>query len=450
MERTLSRTVPIPILAALTVALTTTLALVIVAALMLQIDTTARELAAAQQAEREFADLAKKLPGLTQDPEIAGMGRMALAELGAISSETGQDRIVAVRGGGSAAASWPQNLTVFSENYVRFDGDENSYAGVQRTLGDRSEVLVAYPVASTGPLTSAFLRWGLVIAAVIVVIAALVALITGVAISRRIAKLNALCERVEAGEVTARHPVSTTDEIGTLGSHMNTMLDELQRRLEALRDTADGLAHDLRTPLARVQGRLSRLEEMVTSDRASAEVRLAGEELARLMDAFNALLELREIETQGVLSVDKFPVEKAVADAVELYEAVAEEDHHVQIVCDLQPCEAMGNAPLIVRATANLIDNALKVSPDGGTIHVSVVCQPDNVEIVVQDQGAGLGHLPAGHRSSLGGHGIGLRIVRAVARQHGGSFSLGNVEPDHGSGARAVLILPLRGFRKVS
>lgn len=447
MERSLSRSVPIPIMAALTMAVLTTLALIAVAFVMLRIDTTAREFAAAEQAEREFVDLVEKLPGVTDDPEMAGMGRIALVELGKITTETGQARYVAVRGDGLSADSWPKDLSTLATDYVSFDRSGESYAGVRRQLGDSSEVLVAYQVASTGPLTDAFLRWGMAVALLVVVIAALVALITGASITRRIARLNALCDRVQQGEVTARAPDPAPDEIGTLANHMNTMLDELQRRLEALRDTADGLAHDLRTPLARVQSRLSRLEDMVTSERSSAEVRLAADELARLMEAFNALLELREIETQGVLSVADFSVEQAVENAIELYEAVAEEDHNVRITRQLDPCVAQGNASLVVRALANMIDNALKVSPDGGTIHVSLACHTDELAIAVEDEGSGLTHLPQGRSSSLGGHGIGLRIVRAVARQHGGSFALEDRAP---KGARATLVLPRKFHRKVS
>ncbi|WP_191229053.1 sensor histidine kinase [Aurantiacibacter xanthus] len=443
----LSRKVPIPILAALTMALATTLAVALVTLVLWRIDTTARELRAAENAEREYAELTKKLPGLGEDPEMAGLALAALGELGAVAREAGQARYIAVHDSRKQAAGWPTTIDPLAPGYVRFNKSGTAYAGVVRSLGDGSEVLVAYRVASTGPLTQAFWRWGAAIVAVIVAIAGLVAWITGAAISRRIARLNALCERVGEGEVTARHPVTTSDELGTLATHMNAMLDELQRRLEALRDTADGLAHDLRTPLARVQARLSRLEDMLGDTRSAAEVRLASEELARLMEAFNAMLELREIETQGALSVEPFDVARAVENAIELYEAVAEEEHNVCIVRELGPCTTVGSASLVVRAVANLLDNALKVSPEGATIRVSLTCREHAAAIRVADEGPGLAPMAdQSPRSTLGGHGIGLRIVRAVARQHGGSFSLANGE----QGAVAELILPRRLHRQVS
>ncbi|MEN7535658.1 sensor histidine kinase [Aurantiacibacter flavus] len=447
MERTLSRKVPIPILAALTMALATTLAVALVTLVLWRIDTTARELRAAENAEREYAELVEKLPGLGEDREMAGLALAALGDLGAVARENGQARYIAVNRAAAQEAGWPSDLDPLAPGYVRFRKGGEAYAGVVRGLGDDSEVLVAYRVASIGPLTQAFWRWGAAIVAVIVAITGLVAWITGAAISRRIARLNALCERVGEGEVTARHPVTTNDELGTLATHMNAMLDELQRRLEALRDTADGLAHDLRTPLARVQARLSRLEDLLGDTRSAAEVRLASEELARLMEAFNALLELREIETQGVFSVQPFDVAKAIEDAIELYEAVAEEERDVRIVRELGECRTMGSASLVVRAVANLLDNALKVSPEGATIRVTLACREDAAVIRVADEGPGVVTLSdQPQRSTLGGHGIGLRIVRAVTRQHGGSFSLANGE----KGALAELVLPRRTYRQVS
>tara|TARA_A100001391_G_scaffold130111_4_gene89425 strand:+ start:6401 stop:7744 length:1344 start_codon:yes stop_codon:yes gene_type:complete len=447
MERTLSRKVPIPILAALTMALATTLAVALVTLVLWRIDTTARELRAAESAEREYADLTEKLTGLGEDPEMAGLALAALGDLGAATREAGPARYIAVRAPTTQPSRWPKDLSPLANDYVHFNRGGSAYAGVVRNLGNGSEVLVAYRVTSTGPLTNAFWRWGTAIVAVIVVIAGLVAWITGAAISRRIARLNALCERVEEGEVTARHPVTTNDELGTLARHMNAMLDELQRRLEALRDTADGLAHDLRTPLARVQARLSRLEDLLGDGRSAAEVRLASEELSRLMEAFNALLELREIETQGALSVEPFDVAKAIEDAVELYEAVAEEEHKVRIVRELGACTTMGNASLVVRAVANLLDNALKVSPEGATIRVQLACREHAAVIAVADEGPGFSPVAdQSRRSTLGGHGIGLRIVCAVARQHGGSFNLTNGK----KGALAELILPRRIHRQVS
>ena len=444
MRRISARSIPVPLKAAATVAALTTVALVLVAVLMARIDLTAREYRAAEAAEREYSAIAGKLPGFGDDPELDEIGIAALGELGKLAAEGGQDRLVAVRRSGEAP--WPYGLRRLADGFVAFDLKGARYAGVVRPLGDGSAVLVAVPVPSTGPLRAAFWRWGLLIAGVIVVIAALTAAIIGAAITRRIALLNALCEDVERGNVEARHADASGDEIGVLSRHMNRMLDELQRRLEALRDTTDGLAHDLRTPLARVQGRLSRLDDSLDGGPGAGELHLAIQELARLMDSFNALLELREIETEGPVPAQAFSVRKAVEDAIDLYEAVAEDVRDIRIDAVLQPCSAVGSAPLVVRAVANLLDNAIKASPDHGVVDVSLEEDGGNAVIRVRDRGVGLTSEDSKRVSTLGGHGIGLRIVRAVARRHGGRFTLSDGDP----GALAELTLPRPFTRQVS
>ncbi|MBZ6378012.1 MULTISPECIES: HAMP domain-containing sensor histidine kinase [Pacificimonas] len=414
---------------------------------MLLIDREARQLSAAEGAARDLASLETKLPGVLTDPELAVMGRSALQEIGRIAEEEGQLRIVHLRTPGQRPADWPATRPL-GGGYVLFEGADGARAaGIRRQLADGSEVLVGRTVQGTGPLRETLLGWGAAIALLIIAMAALAAWIVGRSISRRIAELNQLCEDVEGGDVHARHTVSGGDEIALLARHMNRMLDELERRLEALRDTTDGLAHDLRTPLARVQGRLSRIEDLAGNDRCGAEIRLAATELDRLMESFNALLDLREIETEAPVTTTPFDVVQAVEDAIDLYEAVAEDEYGITIRRDFTRCTAAGNASLIVRAAANLIDNAIKASAQGSDIVVAVDCTEDCVAISVRDSGIGLTAKPRGQASTLGGHGIGLRIVRAVARRHGGEFSLTDLSP----GARATLTLPrLAGMRQVS
>jgi signal transduction histidine kinase len=427
----------IPAKAALFVAVFAAAAIAIAVAGLLLIDRHSRELDAAEGAARDLASLTRKLPGILDDPALAVMGRTALQEIDRIADEEGQERIVRVRRAGTPPADWPE-VQPFGEDFILFSEGGTRAAGRRIVLADGSEVLVGRPVAETGPLQATLFGWGIVISVLIVALAALAAFVVGRAISRRLGNLNQLCDEVERGAVDARHIVRGRDEIALLAAHMNRMLDELQRRMEALRDTTDGLAHDLRTPLARVQGRLTRIEDMADDDRFGAEVRVASGELERLMDSFNALLELREIETETALTPDRFDVAAAVEDAAELYEAVAEDEHGITFERDLQTCRAAGNASLIVRAAANMIDNAIKASPNGGRIRIATACSGTAVEISVRDWGVGLtGQRQA--RSTFGGHGIGLRIVRAVARRHGGEFTLTALN----QGVQAILKLPI-------
>ena len=180
--------------------------------------------------------------------------------------------------------------------------------------------------------------------------------------------------------------------------------------------------------------------EPATAEQAA----LAGLELDRLMAAFNALLDLREIESDVSSAPHLFDIGLAVDDAIDLYEAVAEDEKSVRIVRDIAAGQFIGNREMVIRALANLIENALKVSPGGSTITVSArpACRDGEpaLELGVTDQGPGFpdgGELPAEPRSTLSGHGLGLIIVRAIAERHRGDVRVENRDP----GAAVTLIL---------
>jgi signal transduction histidine kinase len=224
------------------------------------------------------------------------------------------------------------------------------------------------------------------------------ALIVGGQTAARIRRLNRVCDRVGEGDVKARiADPGPPDEIGVLARHMNGMFGELERRIHGLRAASDHIAHDLRTPLARVRARLSTMEDAADPETAEQAIRAAAE-LDRLMAAFNALLELREIESDISSLPSLFDIAGAVEDAIDLYEAVAEDEKQVRITRAIAAGRFVGDRELVIRALANLIENALKVSPPGAIITVSA--QPARkdgepaLELRVTDEGPGL--FPAG------------------------------------------------------
>jgi signal transduction histidine kinase len=244
------------------------------------------------------------------------------------------------------------------------------------------------------------------------------------------------------GDITARiADPGPPDEIGVLARHMNGMLGELERRIHGLRAASDHIAHDLRTPLARVRARLSSMESADDADIAGQAARAAAE-LDRLMAAFNALLELREIESDISAPPALFDVKAAVEDAIDLYEAVAEDEKQVSIGRSIAAGRFSGDRELVIRALANLIENALKVSPAGGEIRVTAAAAHKDgepaLELSVADEGPGFPDQDASEqRSTLGGHGLGLIIVRAIAERHRGEVRVERLAP----GARVTLLL---------
>ncbi|RYD57498.1 MAG: HAMP domain-containing histidine kinase, partial [Sphingomonadales bacterium] len=304
---------------------------------------------------------------------------------------------------------------------------EADRVGLRREL-PAGRLTVGRHVQASGPLRSALIGYALVTAALLLGLSALAAWLVGRLFTARIATLNRVCSEVEAGNVGARLEDKGSDEIAMLSRHLNRMLSELERRMSNLRASSDRIAHDLRTPLARLGSRLSLLAGMPPAEHA-AQIAAAQREIGNLIEAFNGLLDLREIETESGLSRTRFDLADAVGDAIELYDAVAEDQQGIAIERRLASVDMEGVPALLTRAVANLIDNALHAAPPGSVITVAAFQHGGDAVIEVRDTGQGppdqvvaaLGD-DISHSSGWGGHGVGLSIVAAVARRHGGSF----------------------------
>lgn len=436
---------------ALLLALFSALALLLSIAGLAMVDRDARRIAAGEAAQRDLQALDEKLPGVIGDLDAAPLLGAAVTEIGQYAGRTGQPRIALFRdihGNVSGTwAHWPTDSAPWRDDFVigRAPGG-SEIVGVERALPGNAAVLIARPVKSASALRRSLGLWGGGIALLLIGLAIATALVVGGQIAARIRRLNRICDRVGDGDVSVRiADPGPPDEIGILARHMNGMLEELERRIHGLRTASDHIAHDLRTPLARVRARLSTME-LAADGETARQATLAATELDGLMAAFNALLDLREIESDISSSPHLFDVSMAVEDAVDLYEAVAEDEKSVRILRDIAGGQFIGNREMVIRALANLIENALKVSPPGSAITVAArPARKDGepaLELCVMDEGPGFpgGEHPAGPRSTLGGHGLGLIIVRAIAERHRGEVRVEN--RDRGAAVTLVLRTP--------
>ena len=239
------------------------------------------------------------------------------------------------------------------------------------------------------------------------------------------------------------------DEFDELASQFNRLLDENDRLVAQVRDVTNDIAHDLRTPLQRMQGRL---ESALAAPSTPAEARSVLEGLSadseRLLEIFNGLLQLARLENDELRrSMRTLDVEALVREIAELYTPLAEEAGAALRV-EAEPGLAIrADRELLAQAVSNLLDNALKYGSGGDAIALSARRAGDGVEIVVADRGPGipeadrervLGRLVRldGSRG-IPGTGLGLSFVAAVARLHAGTLKLEDNRP----GVRAVLWL---------
>ena len=258
----------------------------------------------------------------------------------------------------------------------------------------------------------------------------------------RIEGINRGTEDILQGDLTRRMPVrGNRDEFDRLATSLNAMLDQIDGLMTGMRGVADNIAHDLRSPISRLR---SRMEVSLMSETDADGFRRAMEDSIREADGilatFNALLEIALAEAGAVR--DRFsPIELSAlaADAGELYGPVAE-DKGQTLTTAIEPGVTVpGNSHLLAQAVANLLDNAIKYTPEGGRIWLAVRRDGDGAVLDIRDSGPGIPEEARGRvldrfvrldaSRSAPGAGLGLSLVSAVARLHRATLSLTDNAP---------------------
>jgi len=290
-------------------------------------------------------------------------------------------------------------------------------------------------------------------AAAAIALAVLGGLLVRRAALARIEEINRTASEIVKGDLARRLPTrrGPGDEFDELAIIINGMLDQIQQLVEGLQTTSHAIAHDLRTPLAELRGRLeSLLLRRPQSETAFEEVQEAVADVDRVIEIFNALLRLAEIDSglrrSGFSRVD---LPTLVEDAAELYRPIVEEKGASLVLEAPVGLTVEGDPFLLAQAVGNLLDNAAKVAPAGCAVTLSLTRNAEGgIEIAVADRGPGI---PDAEKPRVterffrgdasrgtAGSGLGLSLVAAVARLHGGTLVLEDNEP----GLKARLILP--------
>jgi signal transduction histidine kinase len=280
---------------------------------------------------------------------------------------------------------------------------------------------------------------------------------------RRIETVNDTTRTIMAGDLSRRIPLNGSgDELDRLAESLNAMLSRIEELMGALREVSDNIAHDLKTPLNRLR---NRAEAALRSSEGAGIYRdglvKTIEEADELIKTFNSLLLIARLEGGAIAeSMERLNPASIIADVAELYEPVADEAGLSLSVSAELGLTLTANRELVSQAVANLVDNAIKYSPDGRRANGAAPAAPisialkrvaQDIEIAVGDRGPGVA--PEDRQRALQrfvrleksrsrpGSGLGLSLVAAVARLHGGSIRL----EDNAPGLRAVLNLPVDG-----
>ena len=335
---------------------------------------------------------------------------------------------------------WPQNLadTTGWVDFVRSGTQAPVRAKVLR-VGQGFRLLVGRDIRELVEIDQVLRRASVYGLTLTMGLSLLAGVFMALGSQRRLAELNRTTRQIVAGDLHRRAPLTgSKDEHDELAANINAMLDQIESLLDGMRHVGDSVAHDLRSPLTRLRNRLETLAS--TEQPGREDLRDCVQQLDHVLDTFNALLRIARVESgahrSAFAAVD---LSRIVADVCELYQAAADE-RSLTLTCECSAVvEVFGDRELLAQALTNLLDNAIKYTPPGGNVDVTLERTTDVASVAVADSGPGI---PEADRErvihrftrldqsrSQPGNGLGLALVKAVAIQHHGKLTLGDNAP---------------------
>ncbi len=326
---------------------------------------------------------------------------------------------------------------------------------VSMPMADSTGELRGYAELSDGPaygreiVNSVAQAWALA-GSIAVAVAAIVGWLVSRRISKPIVALTHVTTAMSEGDLSIRARVVGRDEIGTLAHSFNEMADQIEETITALRRFVSDAAHELHSPLTALQTDLELSANEQDESRRAALIEQAQQQAVRLRELADNLLDLSRVEAPGARTAyELVNLNDLLRDLSEPYASQADQAGlALQLDLPPGPIEVHGDAGQLHRAIGNLIDNAIKFTPEGGTITIGLRRNAGTIELCIQDTGIGI---PAEdlpqlfsrfHRgrnvAGYPGNGLGLAIVKAIVEAHGGQASAANTSP----GARFCITLP--------
>lgn len=335
----------------------------------------------------------------------------------------------------------PADATVLREGILQFDlraqEGSASIAAKIHTFADGSRLLVGRDI---GDITDSYeqLKLFSVVIMIFMLAVVMVSFLISTFVVRRINLIALTASKImHTGDLSQRISVdSRWDDLSNLAQILNDLLERVEQLMQDIRDVGDNIAHDLRTPLTRLRNQLEEAQNHPASKEGMA---LLLKEADGMLATFHALLRIANVEKgkrcQAFTSV---PLDLLLQDVVELYEPLAEENQ-IELKVDLSPATVEGDRDLLFQLFANLLDNALKFSPEGGVAEVTLLSKDDGIEVTFSDNGIGIDvteyekvfnrFYRVDKSRHKAGSGLGLSLVKAVAELHGANITLQDNHP---------------------
>jgi len=325
----------------------------------------------------------------------------------------------------------PESVSSLSEGIILFDHPETqqNLAAKIHVLADGKRLLIATDITKTAE-DFKFMQWLGIASIVFVILVVFVSYIISVFVvtgTNNIA--DTAREIIKTGDLSRRLTVSSKwDDLGNMANVLNLLLDRVESSMNGVKQVSDNIAHDLRLPLTRTRNKIESMEQSETKDLVLAE-------FEQILSTFNALLRISRIETEQQRSqFSTFELHGLLADVVDLYQPLAEEKF-IKLSINLIDCRYYGDRDLLFQAYANLLDNAIKYTPEQGQVSVALT-KGEHIQVQISDSGSGVSEAElekifdrfyrTDASRSNSGSGLGLSLVKAVMQLHHGNIEVNN------------------------
>lgn len=367
-------------------------------------------------------------------------------------------------------SAWP-TFNSYMDGWLRFEkslfdwgaGNPQEFVGRAIQLPNGYRVLVARNYEDVGQRIELVATMLVYTTIVTVILGVIGGAIISAGMIRRIDSLNQSIASIMHGNLSERLTVTSRGgEIDQLAAQLNIMLERIQSSMDDVRQVSDSIAHDLRTPLTRLRNKLSMLQSQATPENRDIyrEMLLESDQL---LSIFSSLLRIAQVEAGTKKSnFTEVDITKIFVDVVELYEPLASVNGLALDIVRADSCMIQGDRDLLFQMLVNLMDNAIKYTPEGGAIATELKVEEDHLTIVFADNGPGIPqekyskvfqrfYRVEESRGVQPGNGLGLSLVHAVAILHGGKVILSDSAAYHSGsampGLQVTIDIPLANNR---
>lgn len=339
----------------------------------------------------------------------------------------------------------PEDLSLLAEGTVLFKSPagDTEYAAKIHTFDDGRRLFVAVDVTDSMK-SYRFMQWLSILSIILMMVVILTSFMISTFVVSRTNRIAQTAKHImDTGNLSQRMEIdSQWDDLSNMSLVLNGFLERIEGLVEGVQKVSDNIAHDLRTPLTRLRNSLEdlRRHSAVAADAQATERcdRLLAE-ADHLLATFNALLRIARIEAgKQTHNFAPLTLQKLLHDVVELYEPLAEEKN-INIICDFDAASLTGDRDLLFQAFANILDNAIKYSPQNASITLSLKQRADCLTVSVADEGMGIAEAErekvfdrfyrAEASRHTPGNGLGLSLVGAVVSLHRGTIVLSDNAP---------------------